>query len=1127
MLELTLLGTPRVTVDGQAVKLATHKSLLLLARVGLEGRTTRAELASLLWPLSDSSTARQNLRVELYRLNHTAAGAYLHLERSAVEQAGIWQIDALDPAHDLNGTELLSGEVAESDELGEWLESIRETRRTAVRFRLSASVSRHEAEGDLKGAARAAQAITELDPLDEAAQAQWLRLLVQAGETQMARATYQAYAERLRRELDAEPSAEVRRWTEVSTQTSEQTLQAPLIGREALWRELRSSHLPALLLGEPGVGKSRLADEFSAQHRPRLIVRGLAEARWWPLGAVTAALRSLSERGRLPTLAQTDQGLLSRLIPELHADPAAASPLTGASPEQRQALFAALSRAVLPGLRRGLLVLDDLHDFDDLSLEAVRYLLAELLRVPPGDRARVLLSARVPELAHNAAATALVDELEGRGELRRLTVAPLLETDVLALVRTLGRTEGGTRFAARLHAATAGNPLFVLETLRHLRERGDLTDDAGGQWQTRHDEHTEFYAELDLPGSVLSAVKARVKLLGDEVQRVLEALAIMARPVPLDMLEVLTGLDAWALASAIGAAREASLMVLRSGGYALAHDLYRVGVAAGLTSERQQLLHRQAALTLAEAPAAAREVAGHWLAAGQPQQAGEWLLRAAREAESIAAHTEGLGFLDEALALQLTKEVQARAHALAFQLHLGLGNLVEAESHLDTLRRLADQQRDEALELEAEVHLAALNIQKSEFQQVIAITDRLLDAPLLGPLGAQMHLVRGMSLIRLARFTEAEMHLQEVLRLGTLQRTRWSFQVHFTLTQLYFPQGRFSEAEYHAGQAEAVARVLGDPQTIARGLLGRGVAAIAHGKPAEAVPLLREAQQLARLHSPLSVADMITLNLGTALWKIRHRDEASEAFKIAAASQYLPPEIHESATWNLGAISLDIGDLGQALTYCEQALVSAQKRGLPSTVLRRRAFLANIHLLCGQPVDAGEVTAIQIEAAQLNLGEMEHLLATVALRRALLCGTGEEIETYAHALIQTSGPDDEQESHTLLLAEACFHAGDFDDAARWIAKAPPGAWRTRLRLRLLREIVHCQSTDEGRAEVVADARHWLVAPATVALEAAFLAAELARNGQPDDVKEARRRANLLLGSLEGRLERLSLSRLLA
>ncbi|OLV19635.1 ATP-binding protein [Deinococcus marmoris] len=1131
MLELTLLGTPRVAVDGQAVKLATHKSLLLLARVGLEGRATRAELAALLWPASPLPTARQNLRVELYRLGRTAAGPYLLLEGGAVEQAGQWRTDALDPAHDLNLAELLPGEVAD-DALGDWTQAVRETRRAAQRSRLLGTLRRQEAGGDLGGAATAAQAIAALDPLDEAAQAQWLRLLAQGNEPEAAHAAYHAYASRLRRELDAEPGPDVRRWGESAgptpAQTAARTLRAPMIGREALWRDLRSSALPTLLLGEPGVGKSRLAGEFSAQHRPRLIVRGLAEARWWLLGAVSAALRSLWERDRLTPLGPGDAALLSRLIPELSTEPVPpgaslpASSITGASPEQRQALFAALSRALLPGLRRGMLVLEDLHDFDDLSLEAAGYVLAEVSRLPPDQRPHVLLTARPPELAAHPAASALVSSLEGRGELRRLTVGRLQETDVLVLVRTLGRTAGGTRFAARLHAATAGNPLFLLETLRHLRERGDLTDDAGGQWQTRHDEQTEFYAELSLPGTVLSAVQARVRALGDGARRVLEALAVLSGPAPLDTLEALTGLDAWALTAAIGAARDASLLVPRAGGYTLAHDLYRLGTLAGLTPERSQLLHRQAAVTLAAAAAPARQVAEHWLGAGQPQQAGEWLLRAAGEAEAIAAHGEGLGFLDEALALEISPHTQARVHALAFQMHLGLGNAVPAQPHLDALRRLADQLRDGALEREAEVLLAALRLQESEFQQVIEITDRLLGDPLPGPLAAQMHLSRGHALIRVARFEEAETHLQEVLRSGTVQRTRWSFRVHFTLAQLYFPQGRFAEAEHHAGKAEKVARVLGDPQTIAQGLLIRGVAAIAHSKPAEAVPLLQEAQQIARLHGPYNVADMITLNLGTALMNSGHRQEAREAFKIAADSEYLQPEIREAAAWNLGSVSRMTGELGEALTSCEQALASAQKRGMLNAVLRRRAMLADFRLHCGHPVQADELANLRAEVTRLGLGELDHFLQVVALRRALLCGTVAEVEAQACALEAISGPADEQEARTLLLAEACLRASDPTGAARWVSQAPPGAWRCRLNLRLLREQLLESGTD-----ALAEARCWLAALETAALEGAFLAAELARGGQAEDVQEAHRRTELLLGSLEGRPERLGLARLLA
>lgn len=61
-------------------------------------------------------------------------------------------------------------------------------------------------------------------------------------------------------------------------------------------------------------------------------------------------------------------------------------------------------------------------------------------------------------------------------------------------------------FSARLFAATAGHPLFLMETLRDLRERGVLSE-RGGRWHTPFDAFTVDYAEVPVPPSVTQAIR--------------------------------------------------------------------------------------------------------------------------------------------------------------------------------------------------------------------------------------------------------------------------------------------------------------------------------------------------------------------------------------------------------------------------------------------------------------------------------------------------------------------------------------------------------------------------------------------------------------------------------------------
>lgn len=70
---LNLLGPPRLTVAGGVVAPGARKALGLLAVLALDGRSTRARLATLFWPELDAHSARRNLRRELHRLRSTGA----------------------------------------------------------------------------------------------------------------------------------------------------------------------------------------------------------------------------------------------------------------------------------------------------------------------------------------------------------------------------------------------------------------------------------------------------------------------------------------------------------------------------------------------------------------------------------------------------------------------------------------------------------------------------------------------------------------------------------------------------------------------------------------------------------------------------------------------------------------------------------------------------------------------------------------------------------------------------------------------------------------------------------------------------------------------------------------------
>ena len=211
---------------------------------------------------------------------------------------------------------------------------------------------------------------------------------------------------------------------------------------------------------------------------------------------------------------------------------------------------------------------------------------------------------------------------------------------MLQLVQRLSGSEGGVRFAARLNAATDGNPFFALETIRALIEAGELSVDPEQGWSTRYDETTTDYAELPLPASVVEAVRSRVARLGPAVMRLLESAALAEDGSTLAELQGATALSDWEALEGIETAIAAQVVAREGDGYRFVHDLVRTAIASGLGIERRRLLHARLAAALEPVEASAARVALHWEAAGAPARASAAWVRAGKAALTLHAHRE-------------------------------------------------------------------------------------------------------------------------------------------------------------------------------------------------------------------------------------------------------------------------------------------------------------------------------------------------------------------------------------------------------------------------------------------------------------------------------------------------------
>lgn len=710
-LELALLGRPRVTVAGAEVALPTRKSVALLAYLALAGPTPRSVLAALLWSGKPDDAARRNLRQEIHRLQQTPVAGWieagaetLRLREGFVLDVPGWrggagspQFPAGVPAELLEGFELRGGEG-----FMDWLRAERDAMQQSRQDAIRRAAAAREAAGDPQGALDLLRDGLAAVPADEALTREAMRLSHQVGDPAAALELFERLRSRLASELDAQPDREtVALWQRVRSASAagpaanagaaSVELKSPLIGREAAWQQIAEARQALVLIdGDAGVGKSRLALEFvHARGAALLVIKGREVSRETPLYPVADALMSAYQDDSrwFDLLDPAWRREVARLLPSLSE--ADGTPAAGPLVEARARFLEGLSAALLTAAGAGTIVFDDIQWYDATTAE----LMAHLVRHRP--RARLLATARSTELPRDAAAQQALEAIARDGELLRLTLSPLSETQVLALVRAMSGSRAAAAFSRRLHAATAGNPLFILESLRDLFAAGVLWHEKD-TWGTPFDEQTEDYRELPLSPSVRDAVLRRIDRLGEPVRRMLEAASLAGDGFELDWLVDCTGLPEQALADATDRAMQAELIAASASGLRFTHDLVRRSLDEALGGERRKLLHRRLADALRRAGAPAADIAAHLEAGQRGAEAAAHRVQAAQAAARVFAQGEALAQYDLALADGVDLATAFDIHSARVELLRNLDDDTRRAAAIDAMAAALAEGADES-----------------------------------------------------------------------------------------------------------------------------------------------------------------------------------------------------------------------------------------------------------------------------------------------------------------------------------------------------------------------------------------------------------------------------------------------
>lgn len=418
----------------------------------------------------------------------------------------------------------------------------------------------------------------------------------------------------------------------------------------------------ALLVGEPGIGKTRTVEQqvermtLRAQTCLGTCSSDLGAPSYWPFVQILRSLVGGLEDDALVAALGPGQADLLPLLPELAArlpDVGALTPLEGEQARFRffDSLAGLLRRVAVP--RPLVLVLEDLHWADPDSVRLLRFLISALR----DSGVFVLGTSRDVELPRTHPLMELFAEISRAPNCDRIDLRGLEPDQIDTLLRRIAGREIGEELVETVVEMTEGNPFFVRELATLVADGNQFRSEASGQ-------HA-----ITLPKGIRDAVGLRLDAVSPACVTMLCQAAVIGRSFPGRLLrEVLGETDDDPL-ELLGEALAAGL--LKEGGtadsYAFSHALVRRTLYDGFELTDRIRAHGQVAAALershgGESPEHLPELAFHLFESavgGDPIRAMEMSVRAAELARRQAAYDESVRHFERALeALELSDQAE-------------------------------------------------------------------------------------------------------------------------------------------------------------------------------------------------------------------------------------------------------------------------------------------------------------------------------------------------------------------------------------------------------------------------------------------------------------------------------------
>jgi DNA-binding SARP family transcriptional activator len=964
---------------------------------------SRGRLADLLWGDADETSARRNLSTTLWRVraalrsvgkvelqargemvclvgDHDVLDVDVDTFKSLVAVRGAsdeQRLESLTRAEALYKGEFLQGFDCQ------WCEEDRRHYSALYSDVLDSIVDILFKRGEYAGSMSYLQKLLASDPLSEEVNARLMLAYHLTGKRSTALTLFDQFRVQLKTELGLEPSpATMELWTNLKKQSDwviptihldtglapprPQWSEIQLIGRECemgvlipILADMSAQSTVCAITGDGGVGKSRLVAALGEE----AVLRGYEVLRGRCPDLETASPYQVFVQALWPRMQRhiAMEDPLSEIIGKLAA---AVSPQAlGMIPENgtRVSDSALMSEMLLgllteaPAGRGTLVILEDLHHIDRASEGLLRNLLD---RTPNG---RLILAATMR--SDEPSTARILEHLSSAAMVIPLQPLQPPDTERLAAV-VLGVDAVPHQLREIIWATTAGVPLFVLELLKYLADKGHVVTAPNGE--TKIDSLAIAAMAPTLPTRIMEVLRRRIKGLETSQRAILLCAAILGAEVPYAELEAMVERPLDQISEDVEALLQRRLVIEGDGGLRFPHEIVRAAVLSTAARDKRRGLHFRAAKLLEQTGAPTQTLAWHFEEAGDLARASHYGEMSGDTARGLHANADALRWYTISLAHRGGRKNTPDGEWRRAKL------LLKRQAVLDLTGDRRGQARDirEALAIATRLDDPGLKAEAEYQYSRLLCRENLNDKAL----GAAERAIR---LYRQLRDSQGEAWASESLGLAHMNGrdqsgARRAFQRALALFRragdiggearalvhlgtLLVLDGRGTQALRHLERAEQTLRVLDDKRSLAGAVLQKGVLVRDFGQLRTSENLLRTGISLMReIGDRIGEARGLSQLSHTHVAMGRLRDamhEARRALRVAMLAKDTRAMIIFLNNAAYGAFRC-VGDFSRAERFVGKAVQLARETNRQENLANYFDSMATVLLDKGDPVEA-------------------------------------------------------------------------------------------------------------------------------------------------------------------------------